>query len=68
MLLAKGADVKRALIFAAWKGHTEIVVILLAKGADVNAKDKYGGTALMVAAAEGYTEIIRLLKQAGAKE
>jgi ankyrin repeat protein len=41
---------------------------LLAAGADVNAKTKGGGTALMMAEKYGLTEIVQLLKQAGAKE
>ena len=41
---------------------------LLAAGADVNAKEKEGWTALMLAAEKGHTEIVQLLKQAGAKE
>ena len=34
----------------------------LSEGADVNAEDGAGGTALMYAAREGHTEIVRLLK------
>ena len=35
-------------------------------GADVNAKDKYGDTALILAAWYGYTEVAKLLLAAGA--
>jgi len=37
-----------ALMFASWYGHKEVVELLLEKGADVNAKDKLGRTALMM--------------------
>ena len=55
-------------MLAAKKGHTETVEALLDKGADINAKDKYGKTVLMRAEYAGQTEIVRLLKQAGARE
>jgi ankyrin repeat protein len=42
--------------------------MLLDKGAEVNAKDKYDTTALMAAEQEGHTLVVDLLKQAGAKE
>ena len=71
-----------SLIEAASMGDTEKVQILLAQGADVDARDNDGKTALMaakrggtaVSAAktaakrEGYKEIVRMLKEAGAKE
>ncbi len=53
---------------AAGHGHINTVQALLDAGADVNAKQKYGGTALKYAIAQGHTEIVELLKQAGAKE
>ncbi|MFQ5816389.1 MAG: ankyrin repeat domain-containing protein [Terriglobia bacterium] len=37
-------------------------------GADVNAKDKDGKTALMMATRTGHTTVVQLLKKAGAKE
>jgi ankyrin repeat protein len=55
-------------MYAAFEGRTEIVKMLLDKGADVNAKDKYGQTALKVAASQDHTLVVDLLKQAGAKE
>ena len=39
---------------------------LLEEGADVNAKDRYGGTALMSAARQGNTAIVQMLLDAGA--
>lgn len=42
-------DGKTPLMYAAEEGHTEIVELLLHKGADLNKKDKNGKTALMLA-------------------
>lgn len=47
-------------------GNTDMVKLLIAKGLDVNAKDKYGRTALMCAARGGHAEIMRLLLDSGA--
>jgi hypothetical protein len=73
--LEAGADVNAqsnvegtALMCASWKGHTEIVELLIEAGADVNIQDKGGWTALEYASNGGHTEIVKLLKEAGAKE
>jgi ankyrin repeat protein len=59
--------VGQRLISAAQKGHFKAVEALLAKGADVNVKDKeLGQTALMWAAQEGYTKIVEALLAKGA--
>jgi ankyrin repeat protein len=42
-------------------GSLEIVKILLDKGADVNTKDNYGSTALMMASRDGRIEVVKLL-------
>ena len=55
------------LTWATKKGHTEVVKILLKKGAEVNAKNLYGSTALMLAARKGYPEVAEILLQNGAK-
>jgi ankyrin repeat protein len=53
MLLAKGADVNQrnmddhtSLAEASWKGHAQVVKMLLAKGADPNLPDYEGVAAL----------------------
>lgn len=58
----------RPLIEVARKGDTEKVQALLAKGADVNAQNNTGNTALMVAQQKGHKETFQLLTEAGAKE
>jgi hypothetical protein len=49
---------------AASGGYVDIVKLLLAKGADVSAKDQQGRTALDIAEATGDTQVIALLKSA----
>ena len=49
------AATKTPLMEASEKGDTKEVKALLANGADVNAKDNIGLTALMLAAREGRT-------------
>ena len=51
----------RALHFASTRGHQEVAQLLLAKGADVNAKDEDGYTALINASAYGHKEVVQLL-------
>jgi hypothetical protein len=48
-------------------GHTEIVRLLLEKGADVNAKNKNRFTSLINASQMGHTEIVKLLLEHGAE-
>jgi ankyrin repeat protein len=49
------------LLAAAKEGHTEIVHILLGKGADVNAAGGEYGSSLQAAAQGGHTAIVRIL-------
>ena len=48
------------------KGNTQRVIEAVNAGANVNAKDKYGVTALMWAAKKGHAEIANVLIKAGA--
>ena len=77
-LLEKGANVnaKRdngitALMGASIEGHQEVVELLLAKEADVDAKVYFfghtsGATACDLASEKGHKEIVKLLVRAGA--
>jgi len=63
-------DVHDQLIVAARTGNIEKVKELLAKGADINAREKVvgeGHTALFNAASAGHTEVVKLLIEKGAK-
>ena len=69
-LAAVAQDPKQALneqlYEAARKGDAAEVKALLDKGADVNAKFRYGATALFKAAERGHTEVVKLLIERGA--
>ncbi|XP_078617562.1 uncharacterized protein LOC144885514 [Branchiostoma floridae x Branchiostoma japonicum] len=54
------------LHWAAWEGHTETAQVLLAAGADPNARDEDGKTPLYRAAVKGHTETAQVLLTAGA--
>lgn len=47
--------------------HREIVRLLIARGSDVNARDREGVSGLELAQRRGQTEVVRLLRAAGAR-
>ena len=53
--------------FAADRGHNEVVELLLANKADINAKDGVGFAPLHLAAESGHKEVAELLLAKGAK-
>ena len=69
-LTAAAQDPKQALneqlYEAARKGDPVEVKAVLDRGADVNAKFRYGATALFKAAERGHTEVVKLLIERGA--
>ena len=56
-----------ALMLASWKGHAEIVELLLNHGAEVNIKNNFGLTALSSAKVSGNKKIVALLEAKNAK-
>ncbi|MCY3973904.1 MAG: ankyrin repeat domain-containing protein [Candidatus Dadabacteria bacterium] len=56
----------REILVAAESGDTETIKRLLKEGADVEAKDTYWRTPMMLAAHKGHTEIIKVLLEARA--
>jgi hypothetical protein len=57
---------KTMLSWASLQGHTQIVKLLLDKGADVNAQGGYMGNALQAASGEGHEQVVKLLLDKGA--
>ena len=55
------------LILAAMHGHRDIAMALLGSGADPNAQDKDGATALLKAVKNGHDSIVSLLRSCGAE-
>ena len=69
-LHALAQDAKQALNDQLWeaarKGDAVMVKALLDKGADVNAKFRYGATALSYASDKGHVEVVNVLLERGA--
>lgn len=63
----RNAAGQTSLMAAAANGLTDVVQIMIYKGAPVNARDFKGFTALMLAAAQGHEEVVKLLIAAGTK-
>ena len=55
------------MIQVAKDGNLQAVQALLSGGADVNARDKNGLTALRMASQNGHTEVVKLLLEKGAE-
>lgn len=74
-LLENGAAVntqnhtgETALMYAAWRGHTNIVRLLLENRADATLKNRQDDTALTLAQSQGHLEIVEMLKVATIKD
>ena len=59
-------ELNNQLFEAARAGDAALVASLLDKGADVNAKFRYGTTALFKAAERGHVNVVKLLLERGA--
>jgi ankyrin repeat protein len=59
-------DLGQALVWAGAEGDTNTVRVLLSSGANVNAQDHKGNTALMAAAAYNNVRAVKVLLDAGA--
>jgi len=55
------------LLEAAKYGKAQTVKLLIEDGADINAKDKYGNTPLIIAARDDRAEIVKILIENGAE-
>ena len=64
--IANANTIDTDLFKAATIGNKELVESLIQQGADVNAQNKEGATALMLAAGKGNKDIAELLIQHGA--
>ena len=58
---------RSALAMAAYFGHTDVVQLLISKGADINKKDISGKCPLHWAAEQGHFDTVRLLINLGAQ-
>ena len=56
------------LMWAAFTGHTNIVQMLILAGANAQARDNQGMTALMIASEAGHQEVVNILKESENKK
>ena len=62
-ITAQNSDYCNTLLhMVAYNGHKEVIALLLANGADVNAKDSEGYTGFQIAMREGHKEVSQLLE------
>lgn len=61
----RSTDGNTGLLLAAWSGHAEVIDILVARGADIFAKNEEGNTALQLAAWGRHPEIVEHLMRYG---
>ena len=66
-LYADTANVENEFLDAAFRGRTETVKKLLARGANPDSRDDIGQTALMGAARNGHVQTVIVLLEAGAE-
>lgn len=59
-------NINKGLLGAAEKGEVSKVCTFLEKGADINVRDEYDRTPLMLAAYGGHTEVVKILLGSGA--
>jgi hypothetical protein len=55
-------------MWAAHRGYTDAVQVLLKSGVDMNVKNRGGYTALMIAEFNSYPDVVQLLKAFGAQD
>lgn len=74
ILLACGAKVNdpvtqglRPLHYAVWQRNIPAIHLLVVRGADINATDECGYSALHLAAEHGFLEVAEILLEAGAQ-
>ena len=59
---ARNGRLGEELLDQTWYGHAAIVELLLAAGAEVNAKNESGWTALHYAASNGHASVVELIE------
>jgi hypothetical protein len=65
-LVIAQAPLDQDLLNTAWEGQDALVKNLLEMGADVDARDEFGQTPLMIAVSQGHMDTVRVLIEGGA--